>query len=117
MVRAAGSARERFGGERHASTHSYCHYSVVGNRLHRRCHGQHVGFSMFPDSVFSLLARMVRLPDTEFLINLGDWPLVGVDEGDDGPIPMLSWCKTNSTADVLLPTYELTEASTECMGR
>lgn len=60
----------------------------------------------------------MRLPDVEFLINLGDWPLVRKSDEDIArDVPMLSWCKTNDTNDILLPTYELTEASTECMGR
>lgn len=62
------------------------------------------------------LHAQVRLPDTEFLINLGDWPLARRGRGG-AAIPMMSWCKTNETDDVLLPTYELTEASAECMGR
>ncbi len=59
----------------------------------------------------------MRLPNTEFLINLGDWPLTRRNGPSSTRIPMLSWCKTNDSADVLLPTYELTEASVECMGR
>ena len=56
------------------------------------------------------------MPDTEFLINLGDWPLVS--KGDNAPIiPMFSWCKNNNTYDIMLPTYEITEAALECMGR
>ena len=76
----------------------------------------------------------MRLPDTEFLINLGDWPLARKREylvhnnrvlvGKGGrpiveapKIPMFSWCKNNDTYDILLPTYEITEATLECMGR
>jgi len=56
------------------------------------------------------------LADMEFIINLGDWPLI--DVGRVKPlIPIFSWCKSNTSADILLPTYELTEASLEGMGR
>ncbi len=44
-----------------AGAHSFCHYAVVDNRIHRRCYGEHVGFKMFPDATFSLLARMVHV--------------------------------------------------------
>ncbi len=44
---------------RHAGAHSFCHYSIVDSEIYRRCYGEHVGFKMFPDSTFSLLAKMV----------------------------------------------------------
>ena len=94
---------------------SFCHYVVKGNKIHRECFGEHVGFNMFADNVLLYLTRIVRLPDVEFLINLGDWPLV--KKNRQPLIPMISWCKDDATADILLPTYEITEAATECMGR
>ena len=56
------------------------------------------------------------LPDFEFIMNLGDWPLIDKKKIYP-PIPVFSWCKTNDTFDIVLPTYELTEASLEGMGR
>ena len=56
----------------------------------------------------------VVLPDTEFIINLGDWPLM---KKSSDLIPIISWCKTNEHSDILWPTYELTQAYLECMGR
>jgi hypothetical protein len=34
-----------------------------------------------------------------------------------GELAMFSWCGTRETADIIFPTYELTEASLQCMGR
>uniref|UniRef100_A0A224Z0F2 KDEL motif-containing protein 1 n=1 Tax=Rhipicephalus zambeziensis TaxID=60191 RepID=A0A224Z0F2_9ACAR len=54
---------------------SFCHYAVIKNKVYRKCYGQHVGFNMFMDQILLSLARKVRLPDVEMLVNLGDWPL------------------------------------------
>ena len=75
----------------------------------------------------------------DLLINLGDWPLIKKDV--DPIIPMFSWCGSHQTADIgilkiykfsstleryiifslslflVLPTYDITEATLECMGR
>ncbi len=109
-------AKKRFG--IHRSAHSFCHYVIKDNDVFRECFGEHVGFSMFTDAALVALARLVTLPDTELLINLGDWPLIRRGQNEkDFIVPMISWCKTNDTFDVLLPTYEITEATLECMGR
>ena len=93
----------------------WCHYAVSRGHVHRKCYGQHVGFSMFWDSVLSWLARRAVLPDLEIIVNLGDWPLV--KNSVKPAVPMISWCGSDDTSDIILPTYELTEASIECMGR
>ena len=49
-------------------------------------------------------------------MNMGDWPLSKLKKGEQ-LLPILSWCKSNETADIVLPTYEITEASLEGMGR
>ncbi|XP_063973094.1 protein O-glucosyltransferase 2-like [Diachasmimorpha longicaudata] len=93
---------------------SLCHYVIKNNRIFRRCYGEHVGFKVFSDSILLSLTRKVVLPDTEFFMNLGDWPLV--QEG--GPLyPIFSWCGSNDTKDIILPTYDITESSLENMGR
>ncbi|CAG7669073.1 unnamed protein product [Allacma fusca] len=97
-------------------SHSFCHYVIKDNKVYRKCYGQHVGFHIFPDSLLLTLIRTMYLRDMEFIINLGDWPLVNKDKVKP-LIPIFSWCKTNATADILLPTYELVEASLEGMGR
>eukprot|EP00092_Neocalanus_flemingeri_P008562 GFUD01009226.1.p1 GENE.GFUD01009226.1~~GFUD01009226.1.p1 ORF type:complete len:505 (+),score=144.88 GFUD01009226.1:72-1586(+) len=98
----------------HGGTQCWCHYAVKDGEIFRQCYGQHVGFSMFWDNVLNWLARRALLPDLEMLVNLGDWPLVKTAHRS---IPMFSWCGSSSTQDMVFPTYELTEASLECMGR
>ncbi|RXG70620.1 KDEL motif-containing protein 1 [Armadillidium vulgare] len=76
---------------------------------------KHVGFSMFMDNILHSLARKMILPDFEFIVNLGDWPL---SENKVKPIiPIFSWCGSDDTADILMPTYDLTESTLEMMGR
>lgn len=70
---------------------------------------------MFMDNILLSLARKAVLPDMEFLMNLGDWPLI--KKSEKPIIPMFSWCGSISTADIVLPTYDITEATLECMGR
>lgn len=70
---------------------------------------------MFSDSILLSLARKVKLPDLEFFVNLGDWPLSSKNLDDKYPI--FSWCGSTDSYDVIMPTYEITEASLENMGR
>uniref|UniRef100_A0A915J0S1 Glycosyl transferase CAP10 domain-containing protein n=1 Tax=Romanomermis culicivorax TaxID=13658 RepID=A0A915J0S1_ROMCU len=93
-------------------SHSFCHYMIFDNKLYRKCHGRYVGFKMFTDSIFQSLLRKVKLPNTEFLFNLGDWPLEAA-----GNVPMMSWCGSGSSKDIVLPSYEITEATLEMMAR
>jgi len=66
------------------------------------------------DAVLLSLARKVVLPDIEFFVNLGDWPLVS----DTSPLyPIFSWCGSENTKDIIMPTYDITESSLEAMGR
>ena len=50
----------------------------------------------------------------EFFVNLGDWPLVKLNTN---PLPILSWCGSDDTLDIVMPTYDLTESTLETMGR
>ena len=52
----------------------------------------------------------------EFFVNLGDWPLVKKNSKDD-IIPMFSWCGSEETHDIVMPTYDITEATLEMMSR
>lgn len=99
----------------HAGSQSFCNYAIKDNQVYRRCYGKYVGFHIFMDSILLSLTRKAHLPDLELLINLGDWPLV--KSAEKLPVAMFSWCGSEDTDDVVLPTYELTEASVECMGR
>ncbi|XP_068621282.1 protein O-glucosyltransferase 2-like [Battus philenor] len=93
---------------------SFCHYVIKRNEIYRDCYGKHVGFNMFADNILLSLARKVVLPDMELVINLGDWPLI---QKDGEPLPMFSWCGSNDTVDIVMPTYDITESALENMGR
>ncbi|CAH0558215.1 unnamed protein product [Brassicogethes aeneus] len=94
---------------------SICQYIIKNNEIYRKCYGKYVGFSMFMDSILKSLVRKVKLPDLEFFVNLGDWPLSSFDFPEKYPI--LSWCGSKSSYDIVMPTYDITESSLENMGR
>jgi len=96
--------------------HSLCHYVVQDNKIYRRTFGEHVGFKMFMDAILLSLTRKVHLPDIEFLINLGDWPLEK-RKVSEKILPIMSWCGSEDTRDIIMPTYDLTESTLETMGR
>lgn len=98
---------------------SLCHYVIKNNEIYRKCNGQHTGFKMFSDAVLEALVRLAQLPDVEFLMNLGDWPLVkkGGIARTHGPYPIFSWCGSEDSFDIVLPTYDLTESTLEAMNR
>ena len=52
----------------------------------------------------------------EFFVNLGDWPLEK-RKPSDRIHPIFSWCGSNNTRDIVMPTYDLTESVLETMGR
>ena len=93
---------------------SLCNYVIKGNRVFRKCYGEYVGFNMFMDSMLRSLTRKVLLPDLEFFVNLGDWPLI---KKSSPIIPIFSWCGSTETLDIVLPTYELTESTLHMMHR
>lgn len=97
---------------------SFCNYVLKDNRVYRRCYGKYTGFSMFMDAVLLSLTRIAILPDLEMFINLGDWPLVKKG-GHSRTIlfPVFSWCGSDDSFDIVLPTYDITEATLENMGR
>lgn len=91
---------------------SICHYVISDNRLYRKCYGEHVGFKMFTDNILLFLLRRIKFPDMEFMTNLGDWPLVR-----EKAVPVFSWCGSEDTYDIVMPTYDITQATLENMGR
>lgn len=93
---------------------SFCHYVVKNNEVYRKCYGKHVGFNMFADNILLFLGRKVVLPDIELVINLGDWPLV---RSNGEIVPIFSWCGSDDTSDIVMPTYDITESTLENMGR
>lgn len=98
---------------------SLCHYVIKNQQIWRQCYGKYTGFKMFMDSTLSALARVVFLPDMEFYLNLGDWPLSkkGGQQRTSGPYPIFSWCGSDDSYDITLPTYDITESTVENMGR
>ncbi|KAG8231930.1 hypothetical protein J437_LFUL011399, partial [Ladona fulva] len=98
---------------------SVCNYVVKNNQIHRKCYGRYVDFKTFMDEILLSLSRKVKLPDFEIFVNLGDWPLVLKKDADNSEYisPMFSWCGSKDTYDIVMPTYDLTEAALQCMGR
>ena len=64
--------------------------------------------------MLSSLIRKVKIPNTQFIVNLGDWPL---SSQRLDPLPIFSWCGSNDTFDIVMPTYELTESILNMQGR
>lgn len=88
------------------------HYAIINNQLYRRTLGKYTDFKMFSDEMLLSLMRKVRLPDVEFYINVGDWPL---ETRRADAVPVLSWCGSTDTRDIVLPTYEVTHSTLETM--
>ncbi|KAK3085442.1 hypothetical protein FSP39_003355 [Pinctada imbricata] len=97
-----------------AGMHSLSHYRIIDNKVYRKTYGEHVGFKMFSDAILLSLTRKVKLPDIEIFVNLGDWPL---EKKSQGHIPIFSWCGSDDTKDIVMPTYDITEATLEMMSR
>ncbi|CAJ1071333.1 protein O-glucosyltransferase 2 [Xyrichtys novacula] len=102
--------------ERFGQKQSLCHYTVKDNKVYVQTFGEHVGFRIFMDAILLSLTRKVRLPDVEFYVNLGDWPLEK-RKSSENLHPIFSWCGSNNTRDIVMPTYDLTESVLETMGR
>ncbi|KAJ6667402.1 hypothetical protein lerEdw1_016523 [Lerista edwardsae] len=76
--------------QRFGQRQSLCHYTIKDNK--------------------------VRMPDVEFFVNLGDWPLEKKKSSQDIH-PIFSWCGSNDSKDIVMPTYDLTDSVLETMGR
>ncbi|TMW40853.1 hypothetical protein DOY81_014068, partial [Sarcophaga bullata] len=84
-----------------------------------QCYGKYDGFKMFMDATLLALSRVVQLPDMEFFLNLGDWPLSkkGGQQRTSGPYPIFSWSGSSDSHDIVLPTYDITESTLGMMER
>ncbi|CAI9558844.1 unnamed protein product [Staurois parvus] len=92
------------------------HYTILNNQIYRRSLGKYTDFKMFSDEILQSLARKVRLPDVEFYINVGDWPVEHRKVNDTpGPLPMISWCGSTDSRDIILPTYDITHSTLETL--
>lgn len=90
------------------------HYTILNNQIYRRTMGRYTDFKMFSDEMLLSLARKVHLPDVEFYVNVGDWPLE-TRKTKDNPLPIISWCGSDDTADIVLPTYDITRSTLETL--
>uniref|UniRef100_A0A4W3HNI8 Protein O-glucosyltransferase 3 n=1 Tax=Callorhinchus milii TaxID=7868 RepID=A0A4W3HNI8_CALMI len=90
------------------------HYTILNNQIHRRSMGRYTDFKMFSDEMLLSLARKVHLPDVEIYINVGDWPLE-TRQIKDNPLPIISWCGSEDTRDIVLPTYDITRSTLETL--
>ena len=51
----------------------------------------------------------MHLPDMELVVNLGDWPLNNVARM---PVfPVLSWCGSPDTRDIVWPTWDIMKST------
>uniref|UniRef100_A0A803YH59 Glycosyl transferase CAP10 domain-containing protein n=1 Tax=Meleagris gallopavo TaxID=9103 RepID=A0A803YH59_MELGA len=62
------------------------------------------------------LGVSVKMPDVEFFVNLGDWPLEK-KKPPQNLHPIFSWCGSSESKDIVMPTYDLTDSVLETMGR
>ncbi|XP_063160749.1 protein O-glucosyltransferase 2 isoform X2 [Candoia aspera] len=102
--------------QRFGQRQSLCHYTIKDNKIYIKTHGEHVGFRIFMDALLLSLTRKVKMPDVEFFVNLGDWPLEKRKSSQDVH-PIFSWCGSNDSRDIVMPTYDLTDSVLETMGR
>ena len=61
------------------------------------------------DETLIALSKLVNLPDVDFFMNLGDWPLN--EKSQNISLPIVSWCGSTRANDIILPTYEITKSS------
>ncbi|XP_077452441.1 protein O-glucosyltransferase 3 [Stigmatopora argus] len=102
------------GPQRFANRGGIIHYAIIKNQLFRQTLGKYTDFKMFSDEMLLSLTRKVMVPDVEFYLNVGDWPLE-TRLAEASPIPVLSWCGSIDTQDIVLPTYEVTHSTLETM--
>ncbi|XP_069496375.1 protein O-glucosyltransferase 3 isoform X2 [Ambystoma mexicanum] len=92
------------------------HYTVLNNKIYRRALGKYTDFKMFSDEILLSLSRKVRLPDFEFYINVGDWPIEHRKANETpGPLPIISWCGSMDSRDIILPTYDIIHSTYETL--
>ena len=62
----------------------------------------------FSDDILLQLLRMTKIPDVEFWMNLGDWPMERRGRHET-PAAVISWCGHEDFTDIVVPTYEVTQ--------
>lgn len=89
------------------------HYTILDNKLYRRTIGSIIDFHKFSDEWILSVLRKVHVPDVEFFLNLGDWPKIW----NNDPIPLISWCGSDDTLDIIMPTYDLAKSTEHAISR
>ena len=89
---------------------AYIQYVIKDNKIYTKNHTEISGFKQFFDRAFTSLSNKVILPDAEFLLNLGDWPLVHLKnpkhkDSHGRFFPMFSGCLDGKSADMIMPTW------------
>eukprot|EP00117_Sycon_ciliatum_P028601 scpid59976/ scgid22949/ KDEL motif-containing protein 1 len=83
---------------------SIVHYVFKNGKIYAKVHGKYEGFKQYADKMWLALARRVKLPDMEFLFNMGDWPQSNLSAQG---LPVVSWGASNDTDDIVVPTYKV----------
>ncbi|VDK41843.1 unnamed protein product [Anisakis simplex] len=76
-----------------------CHYQIINNQESAITN-------------HSLKSNGHEVPFKQFIFNLGDWPL---EQKQSNAIAVASWCGSNETSDIVLPTYELMKSVIDSM--
>ena len=84
-------------------TEATIHYVIKDQQIYSKRLGTITDFKMFVDGMMHSLVRKVKLPDVEFVFNVGDWP---IERDLADPLPVFSWCGSNKTADIIFPTWD-----------
>jgi len=109
VVDLATQAHKKFDSHYHLG-----HYVILDNRAYSKMIGEHTGLNRkFDDMLLSLMAK-VNLPDMEFIVNLRDGP---IEKSKVNPMPILSFGGSRDSADIALPSYELTDAVLKSMHK
>lgn len=90
------------------------HYIIKDQKLYRKSLGTIDGFKSFSDTILHAMLRKVKLPDIEFVFDLGDWP---VSKSKTNPLPIFSWCGSTSSFDIIVPTWDQIKHMYMGMGR
>ncbi|KAM6446449.1 LOW QUALITY PROTEIN: protein O-glucosyltransferase 3 [Liasis olivaceus] len=97
------------------NTGAIVHYTIY-NCIYRWSMGKYTDFKIFSDEMLLSLARKIHLPDMEFYLNVVDWPAEHRKANDTlSPLPVLSWCGSIDTTDIVLPTYNVTHSTLETL--
>ena len=93
---------------------SAMYYVIKDQKLYRKSLSTMDGFKGMAESMLLSLLRKVKLPDVEFVFDLGDWPTK--QEGDN-PVPVFGWCASVNSPDIPLPTWDQIKHMMIGMGR